>query len=97
MRWVSWIHQLVDVEPVAGGGGDAPGGGVGLLQIALLGEVGHLVADGGGGHVQPGQLGHGLGAHRLGGGDVGLHYGAEDSLFPVRQCHGTHRPSFSLL
>ena len=78
-------HQLIDVQPVAHRGGHPPGGGVGLLQIPHLGEVGHLIANGG--DVQAGLLGHGLGAHRLRRDDVDLHDGPQDPLFPVGQLH----------
>ena len=39
------LHQLVDIEPVTSGRRNAPGGGMGLLQIAHGGQIRHLVAD----------------------------------------------------
>ena len=86
-------HQLVDIEPVAGRGGDPSGGGVGLFQQSQLRQVGHLVADGGGGHIQSGQLRHRLGAHRLGRGDIGLYNGAQDTFFSVCQFQAYRRLS----
>ena len=68
------LHQLVDVQPVALGGGDASGGGVGLLQIALLHQIRKLVADGGRADPPAHLGGDGLGANRLRGGDVILHH-----------------------
>ena len=82
-------HQLVDIQTVTCGGGDPPGGGVRLFQQPHLGQVCHLIANGGGGHIQSSQLGDGLGAHRLGGVDIGLHDGPQDPLFPVGQFHCT--------
>ena len=84
------IHQLVDIEPVALGGGDAPSGGVGLLQVALVLQIGHVVADGGGGHIQPRPLGHRLGAYRLGVLDIELNDGPEDLLFSLAQLQTAH-------
>ena len=51
------LHQLVDVQPVAPGGGDPARRGVGLLQVAQLHQVRQLVADGGGAETAA----HGLG------------------------------------
>ena len=83
------LHQLVDIQPVALGGGHPPGGGVGLLQIAQLRQVRQLVADGGGAdaaHLR----GDGLGTHRLCGTDVVLHHHFQYLLFPVREFHKKH-------
>ena len=83
------LHQLIDIQPVALGGGYPPGGGVGLLQIAQLRQVGQIVADGGGGYVQLGQLHQRLGAHRLSRLNVAFHDGAQNFLFPVSKAQGT--------
>ena len=82
------LHQLVDIEPVALGGGHPPGGGVGLLQIAQLHQIRQLVADGGGAHAHLG--GNGLGAHRLRRGHVILHHGLQDLLFSLTEFHDGH-------
>ena len=68
------FHQLVDVEPVALRRRDAPGGGVRLLEIAHLLKIGQLVAHGGGADLAGHLLDDGLGANRLGGGDIALHH-----------------------
>ena len=81
------VHQLVHIQAIARGGGDASGGGVGLFQQPQFRQVGHLISDGGGGHIQPGLLGHDLRAHRLGGLDIGLYNGLQYSLFPFCQFH----------
>ena len=80
-------HELVDVEPVAHGGRNPSGRGVGLLQITQFGEVGHLISYGGGGDVQSGLLCHGLGTYRFRGGDIDLNNGPQDSLFSIGQLH----------
>ena len=82
------FHQLVDIEPVALGGGHPPGGGVGLLQVAQLHQVRQLIADGGGAHAHLG--GDGLGAHRLRRGHVILHHGLQYLLFPLTEFHDGH-------
>ena len=79
------LHQLVDVQPVALGGGNPPGGGVGLLQIAQLRQLGQLVADGGGGDLYARQLRQRLGAHRLRRLDVAFHHGAQNFLLSLGQ------------
>ena len=81
------VHQLVDIDAVALGGGDPPCGGMGLLQQAQLLQVRHLVADSGRGDVQAGRGGHGLGAHRLRRLDIVFDDGAEDFFLPVAQVH----------
>ena len=82
------LHQLIHIQPVAGRGGDASGRGVGLLQQAHLGQVRHLVADGGGTAVNAGHGGQSLGADRLSGLDIMIHDGAEDFFLSLRQFHG---------
>ena len=84
------VHQLVDIEPIAFGGGDAPRGGVGLFQIAHGGKLRHLVADGGGGDIQVRGLGDGLGTHRFGVLNEALHDGAEYFLFSLGQLQVIH-------
>ncbi len=46
--WRGVAGELVDVEAEGLGGGNAAGGGVRLVEQARVGELGHLVADGGG-------------------------------------------------
>ena len=70
--------ERIDEEAVAPIGGDAPGAGVGLVEVALLLEHRHLVAHGGRRHVDPLVARHVVRAHRLGGFDVLLHDGPED-------------------
>ena len=81
------LHQLVDIEPVALRRGDATRAGVGLFQVAEAGELCQLVADGGGGNVQPCLFGDQLAAHRLGVGDVLIHHRREDLLFSLADLH----------
>ena len=56
---------LVDEEPVALLGGHAPGRGVRLVDIALVLQGRHVVADGRRGHAQAVALHEGLGPHGL--------------------------------
>ena len=80
--------ELVDVEAEGFGGGDAAGGGVRLFEQAGVGELGHLVADGGGAHgVGEGRLREGAGADGLAGRDVALDDGGED--LALAGCDGT--------
>src|SRR5690348_11899055 len=44
----SLFGDLFDVKAIGGGGGDASGGGVRLVEVAALFEVGHDVAHSGG-------------------------------------------------
>ena len=74
LRQRTALHELVDVEPVALGGGDPPGGGVGLLQISHLHQIRQLVADGGGADPAGHLLSNGLGAHRLRRGHIAVHH-----------------------
>ena len=77
------LHQLVDIEPVALGRRDAPGGGVGLFQQAHRLQIRHFVADGGGGYLHIDGGGDGLGTHRLRRLDVALDDGAENPFFAL--------------
>ena len=81
------VHQLVDIHSVALSGGDAACGGVRLLKIAHTGEVGQLVADGGGAYVQAALLGDKLAAHGLGGGDIFINNGGQYALFSLAYFH----------
>ena len=80
-------HQFIHIQPVACGGGNPSGAGMGLLQITHGGQLRHFVADGCGGVLHVGKLGDGLGAHRLGGADIKVDYGSQDLLFPFAQFH----------
>ena len=57
--------DLVDEEAVALLGGHAPGRGVRLVDVALVLQGRHVVADGRRGHAQPVALHEGLGPHGL--------------------------------
>ena len=74
LRQRTALHELVDIEPIALGGGNPAGGGVGLLQIAHLHQIRQLVADGGGADPAGHLLGNGLGAHRLRRGHIAVHH-----------------------
>ena len=84
------LHQLVDIEPVSRRGGDPSGGGVGLLQQALLRQVGQFVSDrcGGIGHIR--LCRDGLGAHRLCRRHIAVHHSTQDLLLTVREIHAAH-------
>ena len=60
------------VEPECRGGGDTPGRGVRLLEQAGVGELGHLIAQGGRANGVPAKAEsrEGARADRLAGGDV---------------------------
>ena len=79
------LHELVDIQPVALGRRDTPGGGVGLLQIAHLLQVRQLVAHGGGADLAGHPLHNGLGADGLGRLDVALGDDLQYLLFSI--CH----------
>ena len=70
--------EVVDEEAVAAVGGDPTGGRVGLHEVALALEHGHLVAHRGARHPEVARPRDGLRSHRLRGGDVLLHDGPED-------------------
>ena len=72
------LPEVVDEEAVALLGGDPAGAGVGLAEVALLLEGGHVVAHGGRRHRHRGRLHDVRRPHRLGGVDVLLHDGPED-------------------
>ena len=58
-------RDFVDEEPVALLGGHAPGRGVRLVDVALVLQGRHVVADGRRGHAQAVALHEGLGPHGL--------------------------------
>ena len=72
------LGELVDEEAVALVGGDAPGAGVGLDQVPVVLEHGHLVADRRGRDRHHARTRHVGGAHRLGGLDVLLDHHPQD-------------------
>ncbi len=82
-------RQLVDEEPVALVGGDPAGAGVGLGDVALLLQHGHVVAHGGGRDAEPVPLRERLGADRLLRPDVVLDDGAQhfESAFAEHRAH----------
>ena len=86
------LHQPVDVKPIAGRGGNAPGGGVRLLKKAQICQLGHLVADGRGGEIHARQRGNGLRADRLGGSDVKIDDRLENFLLSLGKLHCPHLP-----
>ena len=81
--------EVVDEVPVALVGGDPPGRGVGMGDVPLPLEDGHLVADGGAGHPEPRAAGDRVGPDRLAGLDVLLDQGLEDGGLAF--VHGTPR------
>ena len=84
------VKQLVDVEPVARFGRDAPGGGVRLFEVTERFKFRHLVADGRRGAGELILRREVLGADRLAIGDVRLHNGFQNLLFSVRQIMTFH-------
>ena len=85
------LAEVVDEEAVALLGGDPAGAGVGLAEVALLLEGGHVVAHRGRRHLHAGGPHDVRGPHRLGGVDVLLHDGPEDGglAFVEHQGPGT--------
>ena len=80
-------HKLIHIQPVACGGRDASGAGVGLLQIAHGGQVRHFVADGGRRIIHIRQSGDGFGTYGLGGADIEIDNASQNLLFSVCQFH----------
>ena len=80
-------HQLADEVAVAFFGGDAPGGGVRLAQVAGLGQGGHLVAHGGGADVQVVGFHQALRTDRLGGLDVVADDECQDEFLSIVEFH----------
>ena len=80
-------HQFIHIHPVTGSGGNPPGAGVGLFQVAHSGEVSHFVANGGGGIVHVGKLCDCLGANGLGGADIKVNHAAQNLFLSFRQFH----------
>ena len=88
-------HQVIEVVAQSAVGGDTSGGGMGLLDVALLAEVGQIIADGSGGN---GVLQHGgdhLGADGFTGPDVAFHHAGKDPALSRIQLHVA--PSFLAL
>ena len=65
-------HANIDEVAIALIGWHPARRGVGLLEEALFGQVGHDVADGGRGNTEVQYFGKGAGTHRLGGFNVAL-------------------------
>ena len=82
-------HQRVHVHPIGEIGGDPAGGGVGVVQVPLLLQVAHGIADGGGRQGEPEAFRDSATPRRLGGLDVGLDDGLEDLALALVQgcCH----------
>ncbi len=81
------LHQFVDVQPIALGGGDPPGGGVRLLQIAHFRQIRQLIANGGRADLSGHPLGNGLGAHRLRRRHIFFHDDLQYLLFSIGHFH----------
>ena len=86
------LAEVVDEEPVALLGRDAPRARVGLAEVAVVLEGGHVVADRGRRDLHAGRLHDVRGPHRLGGVDVLLHDGPEDGGLAFVE-HGLSRSS----
>ena len=80
-------HQMVDIQPERLSGGNPPRRCVRLLQVSPGGQLGHLVADGGGGHRVAQHLHQCLGADRLAGLDVRVNNRGQYLLFAFAQFH----------
>ena len=89
------LHQVIEVVAQTAVSGDASGGGMGLLDVALLAEVGQVIADGSGGDSLLQHGGDHLGADGLAGADVAFHHAGEDPAFSRIQLHIA--PSFLAL
>ena len=87
------FHQFIDIQTIALGGGHSSSGGVGLLQITQLRQIGQFIANGGGGHIQVKLLLKGFGTHRFCGLDIAFHHGLQNFLFALSQRHRSHLPS----
>jgi hypothetical protein len=85
------VGEVVDEEPVATIGGNPPGRGVGLTEVALPLEHGHLVTDRGTRDAESARTRDRLGTHRLGGLDVFLDHRTQDcGLAVVELITGSH-------
>jgi len=84
-------HQRVHVHAVGEVRGDAAGGGMGVVEVALFLEVAHRVANCGRGERVAELLRNSPAPRRLGGFDVGLDNGLEDLALALVQgpCHVT--------
>jgi len=84
-------HQRVHVHAVGEVRGDAAGGGMGVVEVALFLEVAHRVSNCGRGERVAEPLGNSPTPRRLGGFDVGLDNGLEDLALALVQgsCHVT--------
>ena len=79
--------EVVDEEAVAAVGGHPPGRRVGLHEVALALEDGHVVAHRGARHAEVAGARDGLRSHRLSGGDVLLHDRSEDRRLALVELH----------
>ena len=86
---------MIEVVAQTAVSGDASGGGMGLLDVALLAEVGQVIADGSGGDSLLQHGGDHLGADGLAGADVAFHHAGKDPAFSGIQLHIA--PSFLAL
>ena len=89
--------QMVDEEPVALVGGDAPGAGMGLGQKPVALQSGHVRTHRGRRHTHPGGLDHMLRPHRLGRADVLGDHGVEDGRLAVVEHRRTVAPARSFV
>src|SRR5213596_3597493 len=76
--YTTLFRSRVHVHAVGEVRGDAAGGGMGMVEIALFLEVAHRVANCGRGERVAEPLGNSPAPRRLGGFDVGLDNGLED-------------------
>ena len=84
------VHELVDVDAVAQMGGHPPRRGVGLFEQPHVEERRHIVADGGGGHLEVKLPGDRLGSDGLPRLDIGFDDGRQDLQFSNVELHRSH-------
>ena len=77
-----FLKKRIHIQPIALLAGHAPGRGVRLLQKSHAFQLGHFIADGGGGAGQQLAFGDIFGANRLAALNMRLDNGLQDLLFP---------------
>ena len=83
LRKAGFARKLLYIIAIRLGTGYAARRGVGLLQIAGVGQVRHHVADGGRAESFPIRPRQGARPHRVAGGNKGLHNGGQNLPFPL--------------